>query len=135
MNRSSIVQVRTNIYRSHSKLLKPVTYTARHLSTPSPRSGLRVAAPKQNKISILSHVRENISLRHHLAYWVHSPHVFGAPIPTLPTIRISTLQRVTSEMFKKTGVASVGPVYSFCFSVSVCLAEYRVWPVFFFNPL
>ena len=89
VNGCAVVQIGADVDAFDAALAPEVADAARHLAAPAPRSRLRVAAHKDNRIGILRDVVEQVRLMRLLPDRILPPHVLGAPVPALPGVRLT----------------------------------------------
>ena len=120
----AVVQVGTDVDLLDADLGPEVADLRGHLAAPAPGRGLGVAAYADDGVGVLGDVPKQVGLISLLADRVHAPHVLGAPVPTLPGVRLASLQREASEQVHQMRVAAVATVHDFRLAVAVALTEH-----------
>ena len=119
----------------HPNLCEPEADSACHISSPTERSGLRVAAPEQYCIAVFGNVFDYVVLLVLLPEWVHAPDMLGAPIPAFPAVGLAGLQGEPAAQIEQMGNAAVARVHHFRLAVAVNFAQDCLRGIFIMHAL
>ena len=123
MDAAAVVHIGADVDGLHAQLREPVAQAAGHLAVEAPRCGLGVAAPEEDQLGVLDHVRDDVHGRLHLAYRLAAPDVFGAPVPPFPAVGVPDLERVAAQQAQELVETPVGTVDGLGLAVSVRLRQ------------
>ena len=135
MDRSPVIQIRADIDALDPQFGEPIAKKRRHFHTESKRSYFRVAAPEEESVTVLCHIRDQICLRRHFAYRFAAPDMFCAPVPAFPGIHISHLLGITAGQGEHTVRTSVRRSNILSFPMHIGFTEDRFRCIGLIDPL
>ena len=130
-----VVEIRGDVDGPDPQLTEPVAKPAGQLAVKTPGGGLGIATPEQDPVAVVGHVRYDVANGNHLSQALASPHVFGAPVPTFPTVGVTRLQRVAAQQPQQSAVAAVGGVDDLGLAVAVRLRKDRFHAIAVLDPV
>ena len=119
----AVVEVRADVNALDPQFRKPVAKKGRHLHAESQRGDLRVAAPKEQAVTVLRHIRDQVALGVLFAYRFAAPDMLGTPVPAFPGIHVAHLLGIAAGERKHPVGTAVGRGNIFSFPVHIGFAQ------------